>query len=315
MAAGEAISAAAAQAEVEAEERRRQEALEKTLAEQAAKLEDVEQRLREDQARLELRRRLVEERERLATRQAEIAQQERQLVVRERELVELEQLPQAEIALPDGLEAETSPVADVSPLELQEGDLLLTEEPLPSPPLVQASLLPGTVLEVEMRETLSSRTSRAGDTFKTRVARDLYSEDGILAVPAGAEIIGRVTEAKPLRRVGGQASLGLEFTHLVLSSGGSIQIRASFAEQGRDQRRDKRKILAAAAAGAVLGRILGHKGSGATAVGAVLGAAAGTAVVARSEGKDVEIPAGQIIALRLEEVVTVTTEMTGLAER
>ena len=125
---------------------------------------------------------------------------------------------------------------------------------------------------------------------------------------------GTVTSAKRLRRVGGQAQLGIEMDRLVLPSGVSLAVHASLFEVGTNQRRDKRKILGAAAAGAILGRILGSRGgSGSTAIGAALGAAAGTAVVASRRGQDVELMAGDIIAVRLDEVVTVETEMVGLA--
>ena len=125
---------------------------------------------------------------------------------------------------------------------------------------------------------------------------------------------GTVTAAKRLRRVGGQAQLGIEMDRLVLPSGHSLTIHASLFEVGTNQRKDKRKILGAAAAGAILGRILSGRGSsGSTAIGAALGAAAGTAVVASRRGQDVELMAGDIIAVRLDEVVTVETELVGVA--
>ncbi len=46
-----------------------------------------------------------------------------------------------------------------------------------------------------------------------------------------------------------------------------------------------------------------------------MGAAAGTAAVARTRGKDAVIPAGEMVALQLEEVVTVEIDMTGTVGR
>ncbi len=50
-------------------------------------------------------------------------------------------------------------------------------------------------------------------------------------------------------------------------------------------------------------------------IGAAVGAAATSAVVARARDKDAEIPAGEIITLRLEEVVTVEIRYGAVAER
>ncbi len=168
--------------------------------------------------------------------------------------------------------------------------------------------------EVELTQTVSSRTAQRGDRFSSRVARDVYSPDGILVVPSGSEMRGTVTAAKRLRRVGSQVQLGIEMDRLVLPSGHSLGMHASLFEVGTNQRKDKRKILGAAAAGAILGRILGSRGgSGSTAIGAALGAAGGTGVVASRRGRDVEFMAGDIIAVRLDAMVTVETEMVGVA--
>ena len=143
--------------------------------------------------------------------------------------------------------------------------------------------------------------------------RDVYTDSGELAIPAGSEVVGRVIQVTPLKRVGGQASLEVEFTHLVSSAGGTTELRASFVEMGADRSKDKKKIIGAAVAGAILGRILGDPNATSTILGAAVGAATGTAIVAKAKDRDAEIPAGQVLALELEEVVTVTTRVTGLA--
>ncbi|MDX1383772.1 MAG: hypothetical protein R3190_09030, partial [Thermoanaerobaculia bacterium] len=89
-------------------------------------------------------------------------------------------------------------------------------------------------------------------------------------------------------------------------------LRASWVELGVDKKGDKKKIGIAAAAGAVLGGLLGGD-AGAAAAGAAVGAATGTAVVATRKNGEVEIHPGDLMAMRLEEVVTVDTRMLGLA--
>lgn len=174
-----------------------------------------------------------------------------------------------------------------------------------------ARLEAGTVLNVDVESALSSSTSRVGEEFETRVAEDVRDETGLVVVPAGSVLLGFVTEARPLRRVGGRAALGLEFDRLVLPSGETIEVRASLMQQGKNKKRDKFKIAGATIAGAILGQILGGD-SEATATGAAVGAAASTAAVLRVKGRDIDIPAGSRLEIELVEVVTWSARYPGV---
>jgi hypothetical protein len=174
--------------------------------------------------------------------------------------------------------------------------------PLASPELLRA----GMRFDVEVEEALSSGTSKVGEAFRTVLVADLRTSDGRLVAPAGSEVLGEVVEVRPLRRVGGQAALGLSLDRLVLPSGDTVEIRANLLELGKNKRGDKARIAGAVVAGAILGSILGD--SEGALVGAAAGAAASTAYVVKSEGREVEIPAGTVVTLEVEEVVTVRTE-------
>jgi hypothetical protein len=294
------------------------EAAQTALAEREALLEVREAQLRKEEAlRLDQRR--------TTQREAELDQLERRLAAREKELENYE----ANLAFHEKELQDREQVLDSSPSSVSgSGDQEVvdeTEEPIFAAPIedqelktepefTKASLEPGRLLEIEFEETVSSATHRQGDTFSGSLVQDLTAEDGTLVVPAGAEVIGRVTRVTPLKRVGGRASIEVEFTHLVLSPTESIAISASFVELGTDKRKDKKRIAGAAIVGAILGRVLGGDGAESVLAGAAAGAAAGTAAVARAQGKDAELPAGQIVALQLEEVITVEVEMTGPVE-
>ncbi|MEM7582674.1 MAG: hypothetical protein AAF560_04790 [Acidobacteriota bacterium] len=178
-----------------------------------------------------------------------------------------------------------------------------------NPPAVytEVSLQADTLLDVELLTTVSSASSHVGDTFRTRLIEDLVADGGRLVVPAGTELVGQVTQAVPLKRVGGQAQLGLQFGELMLPWGRTVEINASFFDAGRNQsRRSKKVIGGAAAGGAVLGRILDDDDRGrGTVLGAILGAAIGTAAAANRPGDEIEIPGGTVVTLRLDEPVTV----------
>ncbi|MCH7666728.1 MAG: hypothetical protein IH936_12455 [Acidobacteria bacterium] len=333
-AAPSAAAEAAALAELEAEAmalRERQEAAAaeaaaieaagKALAEREAALQLREEQLRKEEA-------LRQERARVAQRKAEAEARERRLAAKEKELENYEanlafqekELRDREAALEESTAVANDPV---EPEILDEADPIqsiatASSEAQPEsdrPETVYASLEPGRLLEIEFKETVSSATHRQGDTFSARLVQDLTAEDGTLVVAAGTEVIGRVTRVTPLKRVGGRASIEIEFTHLVLSPTDTVAISASFVELGVDKRKDKKKIAGAAIVGAILGRILGGDGAEGILAGAAAGAAAGTIAVTRGEGKDAEIPRGQIVALQLEEVVTVEIRMTGPVDR
>lgn len=242
----------------------------------------------------------------LAAKQAELDAREQRL--RERERRSRPASPRATVTAP---KPEPERQADVTPAPAPEP---AREEPrpeireeTPEPPRMTTVTVPaGTVLDVEFTQTVASNTSAAGDSFRARVAQDV-TEDGGVVIPAGSEILGQVTEAVPTRKVGGQAKLALRFTDLVLPSGATVPIDASFVQQGRSETgRDAARIGGGAAAGAILGRVLGkgNRSKGAV-IGAIIGAAAGTAIASKTPGEEVVIPAGTAVSLKLDNSVEV----------
>ena len=169
-----------------------------------------------------------------------------------------------------------------------------------------ASVPAGTVMEAQFLEGVSSESSEPGDIFRARIANDVTTGRGV-AIPAGSEVIGVVTEAVPTRKVGGRARLAVKFTDLVLPSGGTVPIRASFVEEGRSQTgKDAATIGGAAAGGAVLGRILNRKDrSKGGVIGAIIGAAAGTILASRTPGEEVSITEGTVVNLKLDDGIEI----------
>lgn len=198
---------------------------------------------------------------------------------------------------PEPAAAEPAPSFDSAP----------AAEPAREEPRTVAMTVPaGTRLEVELTRTLASNTSSPGDAFRARVSEDVV-QDGVVVIPRGSEILGEVTEAVPLKKVGGQARLALKLTDLVLPSGRTVPVQASFLQEGRNEtRRDAATIGGATAGGAILGRIL-NKGdrSRGSIIGALIGAAAGTAIASKTPGEEVVIPEGSAVTLRLDDAVQV----------
>jgi hypothetical protein len=250
----------------------------------------------------------VQERE-LAAREAAIADRERRLKEREQQARSSQRRPTPRPA-PAPRDEETSPAPEPA---VEEPAPAPEPEPQPEAPppveqprTINVTLPAGTPLDVEFTERLASNTSAVGDTFRVRVANDVI-EDGVVAIPRGSEIVGVVTDAVPLPRVGGQAKLALKFTDLVLPSGSTVPIHASFVQSGRSETgRDAATVGGAAAGGAILGRILnkGSRSKGAV-IGAIIGAVAGTAIASKTPGEEVVIPEGSVVGLKLNDAIEV----------
>jgi hypothetical protein len=82
------------------------------------------------------------------------------------------------------------------------------EPPAPPQPIVVSA---GTVITIRLTEQLGSKTSQAGQTFGATVDKDVIV-DGQTAIPAGANVTGRVITARPAGRLAGEATLVLRLT-------------------------------------------------------------------------------------------------------
>jgi hypothetical protein len=177
------------------------------------------------------------------------------------------------------------------------------EAPQPAAPV---TLPAGTRFDVEFTKALASNTSAAGETFRARIVSDLRAEGGI-AIPAGSEVLGVVADAVGAGRIGAKARLTVKFTDLVLPSGATLPVHASFLEEGKSRAgRDAATIGGSAAGGALLGRILSNGSGGrGTILGAIIGAAVGTAIASKTAGEEVVIPEGSVVSLKLDEPLEV----------
>jgi hypothetical protein len=234
------------------------------------------------------RERSLEERERrLARRQAQLKEREERLRQQEAEA----QNPPAPALEPEPAPAEPAPVPEPAP-----------EPPAPPAPPAPVTVPAGTQLDIQLSRALSSKTNKAGDTFRAQIQQALYDGDQ-LVIPAGAEIVGEVTQAEPLRKkFGGKAVLSLRFTDLVLPSGETVPIHASLRQEGENKgKSDAAAIGGATAGGAILGHILGGGGGKGTLIGAILGAAAGAVIAARHPGEEVVIPEGTVLGIVFDQ--------------
>jgi hypothetical protein len=183
------------------------------------------------------------------------------------------------------------------------------KRPAPRPEPIVKTVAAGTELDLEFLAGASSKTSQVGDPVRARFTRAVVV-DGVTVIPEGAIATGTVTEAMPLKKIGGTASLGLKFHTLELGGGATAAIAADFRQQGKSETgKDAGTIAGATAGGALLGRLLSKndKTKG-TLIGAAVGAAAGTGVAASTKGQEIELSVGTKVALHLEAPLTLTVQ-------
>lgn len=165
----------------------------------------------------------------------------------------------------------------------------------------------GTELTLALDSTLSSETSRVGDSFTATVVEPVVI-DNRTVIPEGSKIRGKVTEAAPAKRGAGKSRLSLSFDSLRLAGGYETAVRGSLHEVTASKKgRNAAVIGGSAAGGALLGRILGKDTKGAV-IGAIVGGGIGTAVVVGREKDQAVIPEDTPLGFRLEEPIQVPGE-------
>jgi hypothetical protein len=174
-----------------------------------------------------------------------------------------------------------------------------------APAVREVTLAAGTRLPVVLDTGVGSDTSRAEQPVQAHIARPIVV-NGQTVLPAGTRVSGVVTDARRSGKVKGLAHVGVRFDTLV-PRGDDERYRIHTSAVGRTAQSTKKKdaleIGAPAAGGAIIGAIIGGKKG--AAIGTAAGGGAGAAVVLSTRGKEVHLPKGSALTLRLSEPVTI----------
>jgi len=158
----------------------------------------------------------------------------------------------------------------------------------------------GTEFDVRLQNPLSSATAQVEDRFEATTLVDLRDEQGRLLVPAGSVMRGVVSSVTKATRTERTGKLTVAFDRITVN-GRSYPIRATVTQalQSEGIRGEKEKIGIGAGAGAIIGAILG--GAKGALAGILIG---GGGTIAATEGKDVDLPAGTTLRVRVDSPVT-----------
>src|SRR5215510_7200835 len=158
----------------------------------------------------------------------------------------------------------------------------------------------GQEMDVRLRTGLSSDSAKVEQRFETTTVVDLV-QNGRVLVPAGTVVEGVVSGVDNATRTDRKGSLSLSFDRMRVN-GRSHRIRASATEvfEAGGVRAEAPTAGVGAGVGGIVGGIIGG------VRGAVIGAAVGAGgAIAATEGKDVNLPAGSILRIRMDSPLQV----------
>jgi BON domain len=172
------------------------------------------------------------------------------------------------------------------------------EQPKPEPIVVPA----GTNLVVTVDQALSSKTSKAGQTFLATLAQPI-SVAGNPAIPKGSSVTGTVLAAKEKGKIKGEGELSLTLKSITIR-GVNYPVQTGSLDSTIKGKGKRTAVTTGggAAGGALIGGLAGGgKGAG---IGALVGAGAGLIGGAATGNKQIEIPAETPLTFTLSKSIT-----------
>ncbi|MFH0702587.1 MAG: S-layer homology domain-containing protein [bacterium] len=182
-----------------------------------------------------------------------------------------------------------------------------------------ATIQANSVIPTELETPVSSEIASVGDPVILKVPRNITTSQGILLIPTGSRIEGKIISVTPAKLANRNASMNIKFNSITFPSGQKFPLQASVAtetgliEAGSLKEKIGKGLLttivgagSGAALGTALGAITGSVGKGAiygTAIGGGLGAVG--AVLAH--GGAIQIPSGEPLFIKLDSPLSVDT--------
>jgi TolA-binding protein len=174
------------------------------------------------------------------------------------------------------------------------------QQPRPDAPARRNEVPTGTEIDVRLERELSSSTAQTEDRFTATTMVDLYEGNNVL-IPAGSTLRGVVSSVNKATRTDRKGSLTVAFDQITIR-GRSYPLRGTVTQalESEGIKGEATKIGAGAGVGAIIGGILG--GAKGALLGVLIG---GGGTIAATEGKDVSLPAGSVLRVRLDQPLSV----------
>lgn len=165
----------------------------------------------------------------------------------------------------------------------------------------------GTQIDVQLQQKLTTKTSKPGDRWSGVVTRDVTDGQQVL-LQRGSVVTGEVTKSGKVE-MDGESRQVLAVKPTKLEVGGkSYDISADVVKAKTEQNRDlvTGENVAIVGGGALAGTLLGKLLLDNAALGAILGAAGGSAVAIARSDTDIELEQGTVLTLELDRAVKPT---------
>ena len=159
----------------------------------------------------------------------------------------------------------------------------------------------GTEIDVRLQNALNSGTNQVEDRFEATTLVDVGVNSRVV-IPAGSLMRGVITQVEPATRTNRTARMTVSFDQVTVN-GQPYAIRGTVTQaiEGEGIKGETARIGTGAGVGAIIGGILGgFKGA---LAGILIG---GGGTIAATEGKEVQLPQGAVLRVRLDSPAYVT---------
>jgi hypothetical protein len=186
----------------------------------------------------------------------------------------------------------------------------------PAPaPAASPTLAAGTSITAATDAEITSKTNKPGDEVTATIGADIKDASGRVVIPKGSKVVLKVTAIKPsdsksdttgtltLDAVGVQVN-GSDRPIVATISG----VKTHLQGRGTDAT-DVAKVAGGTAAGAIVGKVLGGGSKGAI-IGGIIGGAVGTQRAVETKDRDVVLPAGTAITIKLDQTLAMASTGT-----
>ena len=178
----------------------------------------------------------------------------------------------------------------------QSGGVYDTRRPSSSQGSSRGAIPEGQEIDARLETQLSSDTAQVEDRFQATTVADLYEGNAVL-IPTGSTLRGVVSSVNRASRTDRKGTLTVVFDQITVN-GRTYPMRGTVTQalESEGIRGEAGRIGAGAGVGAIIGGILG--GVKGALLGVLIG---GGGTIAATEGKDVTLPAGTILRVKLDQ--------------
>jgi hypothetical protein len=188
----------------------------------------------------------------------------------------------------------------------------------PSPQTITAKTIivqTNAYLSVRLAEGITTKTAKTGDEFHGIIAAAVLAE-GMVAIPAGTPVLGRVVSAKPVGHFISAGELSIELTALRLPQPNGTDEDVSIITDSLSSNANRRSdTIAKAASGAATGGIIGALAGGGTGagIGAASGGGLGLGANAITSAGQIELKPESVLRFRrAAPIVTTVYQQNGV---